>query len=193
MDNGDGGKRFLDFVAIVDTFMPKEFKFSDAVKGIKGGLGVSLSKDVFAQIGSVGYALGDPLKSKIKIVEEVGPNFTRTSSTSEPPPMVFLLQATDDKAAERILIRLVPKMFAAAGNSVDPITRKVDGGYPGPEAGPRRGILLWPARRDDRDRPLRGRGGGVAQRRRKKSRVCSPSRRLPAGSRTSRIARPSCS
>ena len=126
MDNGDGGKRFLDFVAIVDTFMPKEFKFSDAVKGIEGGLGVSLSKDVFAQIGSVGYALGDPLKSKIKIVEEVGPNFTRTSSTSEPPPMVFLLQATDDKAADN-LIRLVPKMFAAAGNSVDPITRKVDG------------------------------------------------------------------
>jgi hypothetical protein len=125
IDNSDGEKRFRHFVTIADALSPRD-KFSDQLKQMETSLGVDFAKDIFGQVSTVGFAFGDPMKIRIKTVEEIGRDYHRISSGPEHLPLVFILQTVDEKAAAN-LIKLAPKLVAGGKEPMAPVTRTVEG------------------------------------------------------------------
>ena len=88
-------------------------------------MGVDLGKDVFGKITAASFALGNLLEGRAR-VEKKGPGF-RTVTTSPEIPAVFVLQATDEEAAGKLL-ELVPKAVSQfTGKEVKPVGKDVAG------------------------------------------------------------------
>lgn len=126
--NPDGDKRLVKIVELLDQFVgplaPK--KPSEMLRDLEGQLGINLAKEIAGPITDVAVVMGDPFKAPFKRIEEKGPNFHRIEEGPE-VPLVFLVQTSDDKAAQKLL-QLVPRIYALVSQErVEPETVSVAG------------------------------------------------------------------
>lgn len=126
--NPDGEKRLAKILELLDQFVgpiaPK--KPSEMLRELEGQLGVNLGQEIVGPITDVAVVMGDPFSAPIRRIEEKGPNFHRIDESPE-LPLVFLAQATDDKAAQKVL-QLVPRIFALVSQErVEPETVTIAG------------------------------------------------------------------
>lgn len=125
--NGDGEKRFRNArktLADLDREQGFLVKLGEALEQLEQKAELDLAKDVIGKIAGLGVAMGDPLKTPVRRVEEKGPGFHRVSVSPE-LPLVIIVQAVDEEAATH-LEKVVPRVFGMfSGRPEEPTQRKL--------------------------------------------------------------------
>ena len=123
IDNTGGEDRWRKLLAIMDALTPKNEprRPSAEIKEGERELGIDFGKDLAGQIAGAGFAVGDPLTARIKTVEVIRENSSYSHSAPE-IPMIVIVQATSDEAAENLL-KLVPKVLSG-GRKESPLTKR---------------------------------------------------------------------
>jgi hypothetical protein len=126
--NPEGEKRWGKLLNLVDQSFPaiQGRKPSELLKDLEDQFGISVGKEVVGPIAGVGFAMGDPTKATVRRIEKKGPNFQSVMVTTE-IPVVIIVQATDDKAAQE-LEKLVPKLFGLINRQPGEPTSETVGG-----------------------------------------------------------------
>ncbi len=129
ISNNDGEDRLKKIVALVNQFVPPDFRGltpADHLKRLEDRLGVNLAKDVSGQITNVAFVLGNPFTAPVKRVVREGPNFRSVSETPE-IPMFLLIETKDNKAAKKLADLLPTVAEFAEKHKVETTTKMVKG------------------------------------------------------------------
>ncbi len=116
----DGEQRLKKVVELADKIMRalgEQDRASAHLEQLENMLGISIGKDVIGKLRQSAVAMGDimPLIAK-------GPGGIKE------PPVVVILQATDEEAATSLVNNVLPKVLSKIlGNDIKPVTKKVDG------------------------------------------------------------------
>lgn len=124
VSNADGAKRWDAGLKLADQFAQvngeKDQLPSAHVKAMEGALGIDVGKDILARIANAGIALANPFAKGLG-----GP-------ASHPPtsvPVLYIIQATDPKAADALVTDVLPRLVMAInhGQESAPSSETVDG------------------------------------------------------------------
>jgi hypothetical protein len=130
VSNGDGEQRWNKLIKLIDDALPPNLlggqQPSAHIKAFEQQIGVDFGRDLMGKTTNIGFALGNPLFAPVQVKKTVGPNFTSVSSGPQ-IPMVLILEAKDQQAAEQLIGVIVKLSQKAAGKEIKPRSQQVKG------------------------------------------------------------------